>query len=159
MDEELAAAIEADRQAAADRRAAVQGWGDLAATPSLPPTGSIPPAEPVSPPAAVPAVVIPSGTYVSAAGGGNGHGNGSGTGQHSRDAGVSPARLAGILPASGEDGLTSSSGPANGTHNAGGTPTIREDVSSSPQPSSQDARPPRGLLTREELAALLEDSR
>jgi len=51
-----------------------------------------------------------------------------------RDAGVSPARvegvspscLAGISPApSDEGGLTSSSGQANGTHNAGGTPAPR----------------------------------
>ena len=37
-------------------------------------------------------------------------------------AGVSPSRLAGILPASGEDGLTSSIVQAHGTHNAGETP-------------------------------------
>jgi len=40
-----------------------------------------------------------------------------------RGAGVSPARPAGILPASGVDGdFASSSGLANGTHNAGETP-------------------------------------
>jgi len=37
-------------------------------------------------------------------------------------AGVLPARPAGILPASGEDGLASSSGQASGAHNAGETP-------------------------------------
>ena len=47
-----------------------------------------------------------------------------------RDAGVSPARLAGILPASGEDALTSSTDQANSTHNAGETPA--------PQPASPD---------------------
>ena len=45
--------------------------------------------------------------------------------QLARVEGVSPARLAGILPASGEDGLTSSSDPAHGTHNAGETPASR----------------------------------
>ena len=43
-----------------------------------------------------------------------------------RGAGVPPARLAGILPASGDDGLSSSSGQPHGTHNAGGTPAPRE---------------------------------
>ena len=41
------------------------------------------------------------------------------------DAGVSPARPAGILPASGEDDWPSSSGQAHGTHNAGETPAPR----------------------------------
>ena len=40
-------------------------------------------------------------------------------------AGVSPASPAGILPASGEDGLASSGGLAHGTHNAGETPAPR----------------------------------
>jgi len=40
----------------------------------------------------------------------------------SRGAGILPARLAGVSPASGEDGLTSSSDQANGTHHAGETP-------------------------------------
>ena len=44
----------------------------------------------------------------------------------SRVEGVSPARLAGILPASGGEGdLTSSDDQANGTHNAGETPVSR----------------------------------
>jgi len=43
-----------------------------------------------------------------------------------RDAGVSPARLAGILPAMiGEVGLTSSSDQINGAHNTGETPASR----------------------------------
>jgi len=43
-----------------------------------------------------------------------------------RDAGVSPARPAGILlPAPGEDGLSSHNEQANGTHNAGETPASR----------------------------------
>jgi len=44
----------------------------------------------------------------------------------SRDAGVSPARPAGILPASGDDDLASSSGQGDGAHNAGETPASRE---------------------------------
>jgi len=47
------------------------------------------------------------------------HGNDAET---ARGAGVSPARLAGILPASGEAGLTSSSDQPHGAHNAGETP-------------------------------------
>jgi len=43
-----------------------------------------------------------------------------------RDAGVSPARPAGILPArDGETGLTSFTAQSNGTHNAGETPASR----------------------------------
>jgi len=42
-----------------------------------------------------------------------------------RDAGVSPACVAGILPASGEDGLASSSGQVHGTHGEGETPSPR----------------------------------
>jgi len=48
-----------------------------------------------------------------------------------RGAGVSPARPAGILPASGEDGLTSPIALPNGTHNAGGTPAPRCTVTCS----------------------------
>ena len=49
-----------------------------------------------------------------------------------RGAGVSPACLAGILPAPGEVDLTSHSAQANGTHNAGETPAPRgEGVSPS----------------------------
>ena len=48
----------------------------------------------------------------------------------SRVAGVSPACLAGILPASGEDDLASSRGLDNGTHNAGETPATRETPAS-----------------------------
>ncbi|MCL2700408.1 MAG: phosphoribosylformylglycinamidine synthase subunit PurS [Phycisphaerae bacterium] len=46
-----------------------------------------------------------------------------------RGTGVPPSRPAGILPAAdGEDGLTSSSGQANGAHNAGETPASRCNV-------------------------------
>ncbi|MCL2700209.1 MAG: UDP-N-acetylmuramoyl-L-alanyl-D-glutamate--2,6-diaminopimelate ligase [Phycisphaerae bacterium] len=41
-------------------------------------------------------------------------------------------RDAGILPASGEDGLTSSNGQSHGTHNAGETPASREIMIASP---------------------------
>ncbi|MCL2700969.1 MAG: 50S ribosome-binding GTPase [Phycisphaerae bacterium] len=43
----------------------------------------------------------------------------------SRDEGVSPSCLAGILPASGEGDCASSSGHGNGMHNAGETPASR----------------------------------
>jgi len=61
-----------------------------------------------------------------------------------RGAGVSPARPAGILPASGEDGLTSSSGLENGTHNAGDTsaspPTIFRATEFIEKPTPDQAR-------------------
>jgi len=50
-----------------------------------------------------------------------------------RGAGVSPACLAGILPASGEDGLTSHSDRANGTHNEGETPSTRAGGTPAPR--------------------------
>jgi len=54
-----------------------------------------------------------------------------------RGEGVSPSCLAGILPArGGEGGLASSSGQANGTHNAGETPASHEG--GTPSPHSYD---------------------
>jgi len=62
----------------------------------------------------------------------------------SRDAGVSPARLAGILPASGEDGLTSSSGLAHGTHSEGVSPARHADRMPAPRstPAPRKGRQP-----------------
>ncbi|MCL2701552.1 MAG: iron ABC transporter permease [Phycisphaerae bacterium] len=61
-----------------------------------------------------------------------------------RDAGVSPARPAGILPASGGDDPSSSSGRANGANNAGETPASRE--APVPQASLHDGLTSRTLL-------------
>jgi len=49
--------------------------------------------------------------------------------------GVSPSCPAGILPASGEDGLTSHGDQASGTHSAGGTPAPQ----GAPAPRGEDA--------------------
>lgn len=140
VDEELAAAIEAERMAA------VQGWGDISAAP-------------VTAPSATP--IVPSAMAVPLASDSSATGNGSGNGQaYVRDAGSPPATKQSEdgTPAQGDEaGAASSNGLANGTPSAGGTPAPHETPAT--QSAAQDDLPPRGLLTRDELSALLEDSR
>jgi len=75
-----------------------------------------------------------------------------------RDAGVPPARPAGILPAShGETGVTASSDQANGTHNAGGTPAPRETPA--PQLSALDRDVTAALIAAAEAMMTLETTK